>query len=222
MARARSPVTNRFRLIALVLAAVIAAVLYGMVPTGGKSGGEASGPETAGASSLALKPYAIGAVANFVPAAEPLALEPIAFTDGDGNPLTLDDFAGRTVLLNLWATWCAPCREEMPALDALQREAGSDDFMVLALSLDRGGIEKPRAFLEEIGIENLALYHDATGRMGTRLGAFGLPTTLLIGPDGKSLGRLVGPAHWDAPEAVDLVRAATLGGDVLSENGPEI
>jgi len=199
-----SPKT-RFQVTAFFLAAVIAAVLYGMVPMGGKSGDDAPTADYAG---IDLKPYAMGAVENFVPAAEPLDLQEITFTDGDGAPLTLDDFTGRVVLLNLWATWCAPCREEMPDLDALEAELGGDGFLVLALSLDRGGIDKPRDFLEEIEIENLALYHDETGRMGMRLGAFGLPTTLLIGPDGRSLGRLVGPAHWDEPEAVALVRAA--------------
>lgn len=199
----------RFQLAAFILAAGLAAVLYGN-PFGGKSGE----PEAPAASVATLKPYAVGAVQNFVAAREPLPLEAIEFVDGDGNPLTLADFTGRVVLLNLWATWCAPCREEMPALDALQAEAGSDDFLVLALSLDRGGIEKPRDFLEEIEIKHLALYHDKTGRMGTRLGAFGLPTTLLIGRDGKSLGRLVGPAHWDDPDAVALIRAAVAVGQV--------
>lgn len=211
----------RFQIAAFVLAAGLAAVLYGM-PFGGKSGNGTSGTtqpaEGASAAPLAdLAPFAVGAVTNFVPAREPLALEPIQFTDGDGNELTLADFKGRVVLLNLWATWCAPCREEMPALDALEAELGSDDFQVLALSLDRGGIEKPREFLEEIGIEHLALYHDASGRMGTRIGAFGLPTTLLIGRDGKSLGRLVGPAHWDDGDAVALVRAAIGAGNVSAD-----
>lgn len=206
MARKRSPKTARFQLVALVLAALIAAVLYAMVPESGNRTAER--PDVDGPDLAAL---ATGAMVNFVPAREPLALEEVTFTDGKGTALTLADFTGQTVLLNLWATWCAPCREEMPALDRLQAEAGSQDFMVLALSVDRGGIEKPREFLDEIGIETLALYHDASGRAGTKLGAFGLPTTLLIGPDGKSLGRLVGPAHWDAPEAVALVRAAVAG-----------
>lgn len=202
-----SPKT-RFQLVAFILAAVIAAVLYGMVPTGGKSGDTAGSVASSAGGFVDLAPYAIGAVENFVAAKEPFDLNPISFTDGDGNELTLDDFKGRVVLLNLWATWCAPCREEMPALDRLEAELGSDDFLVLALSLDRGGIEKPRDFLEEIEIGNLALYHDKTGRMGTQLGAFGLPTTLLIGRDGKSLGRLVGPAHWDGGTAVKLIQAA--------------
>lgn len=209
----------RFQLAAFILAAGIAAVLYGM-PFGGKlAGGKSETPEAPAATASALKPYAVGAVQNFVAAREPLPLAAIEFVDGEGNPLTLADFNGRVVLLNLWATWCAPCREEMPALDALQAQTGSDDFLVLALSLDRGGIDKPRDFLEEIEIERLALYHDKTGRMGTKLGAFGLPTTLLIGRDGKSLGRLVGPAHWDDPDAVALIEAAVaLGqaGDVTA------
>jgi len=211
MARTRSPVTPRFQITALIFATVIAAVLYGIVSMGGNSGGAPT--DTADTAPVRdLAPYATGAMANFVPAETPLPLAEITFTDGAGRGLTLDDFTGRTVLLNLWATWCAPCREEMPALDALQArvqaQAAGDDFTVLALSLDRGGIDKPRAFLDEIGIQHLALYHDASGRMGMQLGAFGLPTTLLIGPDGHSLGRLVGPAHWDAPEALALIQAA--------------
>ncbi len=206
MAHRKPATTFRFQITALVAAVVIAAVLYGMGPIGGKSADEEGGGK--GAVS-ALAPFAVGAVGNFVPAREPMPVAPIAFVDAAGNELTLADFSGRTVLLNLWATWCTPCREEMPALDALQAQVGGDDVVVLALSLDKGGIEKPKEFLAEVGIRHLALYHDATGRMGTKLGAFGLPTTLLIGPDGRSLGRLVGPAQWDAPEARALIEAAS-------------
>jgi thiol-disulfide isomerase/thioredoxin len=200
-----SPKT-RFQFTAMILAAVIAAVLYGMGPIGGKSDRDASRPMSAGATDL--KPYAIGAMQNFVPADTPLDLKSVSFVDGEGTQLSLEDFRGRVVLLNLWATWCGPCREEMPALDALQAELGSPDFEVLALSLDRGGIDKPRAFLEEIGVTNLALYHDETGRMNVQLGAFGLPTTLLLDRQGRSLGRLVGPAHWETGPAVALIQAA--------------
>jgi len=208
MARKRSPLTARFQFIALALAALIAAVLYVM----GTPGGNRTPPPD-------LAAYATGAVANFVPAREPLALEEVTFTDAEGTPMTLADFSGKTVLLNLWATWCAPCREEMPALDRLQAAAGSDRFAVLALSVDRGGIEKPRAFLEEIGVRHLDLYHDASGRAGVKLGAFGLPTTLLISADGRSLGRLVGPAHWDTPEALALVRAASASDPAAGAGG---
>lgn len=209
MARNRSPKTARFQLIALVLAAAIAAVLYVMLP---ESGNRAA---RRGADAPALSALAVGAMANFVPARTPLDLEEVRFTDGAGRTMTLADFAGRTVLLNLWATWCAPCREEMPALDRLQGELGGDSFTVVALSLDRGALEGPRAFFEEIGVRHLALYHDGSGRAGAKLGAFGLPTTLLIGPDGRSLGRLVGPADWDSPEALELLRAA-IGAQPLS------
>lgn len=205
-----SPKT-RFQLTAFILAAVIAAVLYGMGPMGGKSDGDrdhAVERADAVAASVDLEPLTVGAVENFVPAETPLDLKPISFVDAAGNQLTLDDFEGRVVLLNLWATWCGPCREEMPALDRLQAELGSDEFEVLALSLDRGGIDKPRDFLAEIGVSNLALYHDETGRMNVQLGAFGLPTTLLIDRQGRSLGRLVGPAHWDTGTAIALIQAA--------------
>ena len=130
----------------------------------------------------------------------------VRFQDAAGRDLSLTAFRDRVVLLNIWATWCAPCRREMPTLDRLQAKLGGPDFEVVALSIDRAGIDAVRSFWREIGVEHLAMYVDATGEAATELGAVGLPTTLLIGRDGREIGRLVGPAEWDTPEMVEIIR----------------
>ena len=132
----------------------------------------------------------------------PRALLSPPFIDGEGRELTLEDFRGRVVLLNVWATWCVPCREEMPTLDRLQARLGGDDFHVLPLSIDRAGLGPVRRFYEEIGIRHLGMYLAEDLRAMLALGAIGLPTTILIDRDGRKIARLVGPAEWDSPEAV--------------------
>lgn len=151
--------------------------------------------------------------------AQPKAIPELRFTDGSGNPRTLADFRGKVVLLNLWATWCAPCKVEMPALDKLQAELGGNDFTVLALSIDRGSLEKPRAFLEGAKLANIALYHDAAGESATKVQAGGLPVTLLLDREGREIARLLGPAEWDTPEAVDLVKGFVSGGGASGTGG---
>ena len=136
----------------------------------------------------------------------PRSLPEITFEDGAGQALTLASFKGRTVLLNIWATWCVPCREEMPTLDALQAELGGSGFEVVPLSVDRAGPEVVRKFYAEIGIRNLGLYIDASMQASFDLAAVGLPTTLLIDAEGQELGRLVGPAEWHAPEMIDFLK----------------
>lgn len=135
----------------------------------------------------------------------PRDLPELAFEDGTGKPLTLADFQGQTLLLNIWATWCGPCREEMPALDALQASLGGEAFEVVALSIDRKGIEVVQDFYEDVGIEHLRQYIDTTGMAGTKLGAVGIPTTLLIDPHGNEIGRLVGATEWDSPEMSEFL-----------------
>ena len=117
------------------------------------------------------------------------------FVDGDGRDLTLADFEGRVVLLNIWATWCPPCREEMPTLDALQARLGGSDFHVLPLSIDRAGLEPVRRFYRETGIRNLDLYIAEDTRAMLALAVVGLPTTILIDRIGRERGRLAGPAE---------------------------
>jgi len=132
----------------------------------------------------------------------------ITFQDRDGNERTLEDFQGRVVVLNLWATWCAPCRKEMPSLDRLQAELGGDDLEVVALAVDRGDIGKIKGFYEELGLANLNIYHDPTAKAGRTLRAPGLPTTLVIDRDGGEIGRVLGDAEWDGDEVIALLNAA--------------
>ena len=132
----------------------------------------------------------------------------LTFLDQDGNERTLQDFQGRVVVLNLWATWCAPCRKEMPSLDNLQSQLGGDDFEVIALAVDRGDIGKITGFYQELGLSNLAIYHDKTAKAGRTLAAPGLPTTLVIDRDGTEIGRVLGDAEWDGEEAIALLKAA--------------
>src|SRR5258708_1868309 len=129
-----------------------------------------------------------------------------AFDDAQGRSRTLADFKGKVVLLNIWATWCIPCRKEMPALDRLQGAMGSPDFEVVPVSIDRGGIEKVRAFYAEIGVRHLAMYIDVSGQALRAVRAVGLPTTLVIDPAGQEVGRVVGPAEWNSSEIADILR----------------
>ena len=166
----------------------------------------APGPDAA--ATPAAAPAKTGQMAAFVTKKPPEALPDITFNDADGKPLTLSSFKGRTVLLNLWATWCAPCREEMPSLDRLQKALGSDKFEVVALSLDRQGLEGSKKFLTEVKTENLKLYVDPSAKQGTNLKVIGMPTTILIDKEGRELGRLAGPAEWDSEDAKKLIEAA--------------
>ena len=124
------------------------------------------------------------------------------FHDGAGRNLTLDVFAGRVILLNIWATWCPPCREEKPSLDALQQQLGGPDFAVVPISIDKDGIEVARDFYAEIGIRTLGLYWGEDLRVQLAFAAFGMPTTLLINRKGQELARVFGPAKWDKPVAI--------------------
>ena len=136
----------------------------------------------------------------------PLALPALHFEDGAGHPRSLDDFRGRPVVLNIWATWCVPCRQEMPALDRLQAEFAKSGLLVLALSIDRRGAPVVRQFYRDLGLAALGVYIDRSGKAAGDLGAIGLPTTLLIDRDGHEVGRKSGPAEWDSPDVAALIR----------------
>lgn len=142
----------------------------------------------------------------------PKPLATIQFEAADGRSRSLADFRGKVVLLNIWATWCVPCRKEMPTLDRLQSALGGADFEVVALSIDRR-IDTVRKFFAEIGIQKLAMYLDSSAKATRELGAIGLPTTLLLDREGREIGRLIGPAEWDAPEITDVIRCVIAGDD---------
>lgn len=122
------------------------------------------------------------------------------FKDADGRTLTLTDFRGKDVLLNIWATWCAPCRKEMPSLDRLQKQLGGPKFTVVAVAVDKSGRKAVDDFYARIGIEHLAKYVDASGETTHQLGIAGVPTTLLIDRRGQEVARRVGAAPWDSPK----------------------
>lgn len=209
------------RLVALAALAGIAAGALAVYVRGMPSG---NGPEPAASADCApakaraagLKPLAKGDVAAFSVSDDPKPLAPLLFkagVEGAGQKsLSLADFAGKTVLVNLWATWCVPCREEMPALDQLQAAEGGANFEVVAINIDNGDDQKPQAFLAETGIQSLAYYRDNSLGVFNQLKkeglAFGLPVTLLVDGKGCLLGSMNGPAHWAGADARALVAAA--------------
>lgn len=138
--------------------------------------------------------------------AKPRPVPVVNFVNGKGQPMTSADFRGRTVLLNIWATWCAPCRKEMPTLDRLEQKLGGPNFEVVALSIDHQGRDVVARFYRELGIKTLRLYVDQSAKAIGPLGVVGLPTTLLIDRDGYEIGRKIGPAQWDSAENVELIR----------------
>ncbi|MBY0226705.1 MAG: TlpA family protein disulfide reductase [Hyphomicrobium sp.] len=208
----RGPAASRIGLIGTALAA--AAIGFAAVYV--TQGGPDNDKVTPGAASAPAAEAAVetkdgaggGDLVAFVRKNPPVDMAEISFEDEAGAKKTLADFKGKVILLNLWATWCVPCRHEMPSLDRLQKEMGSDQFEVVALSLDRAGRDAARKFFDEIKVQNLKLYIDQTMKAGNGLRAVGMPTTILIGKDGKELGRLPGPAEWDSEAAKKLVAEA--------------
>ncbi|MBI1385245.1 MAG: redoxin family protein [Rhizobiales bacterium] len=208
---AEAPVT----LAASLAAPPVTAPRATTAPTTAAASVSEAGAPRAGTPAMAdhFKPLLKGGMVKFVASRVPNDLGAVAFRDGEGAPVTLADWKGRVVLVNVWATWCAPCLHEMPSLDRLQKALGGEAFEVVAVSIDRGPPEKPAAFLARVGAEALKLYHDETGKLAKAVGAYGMPTTILVGRDGFELGRLVGPAEWDDAEAQALLKAAiALGG----------
>ena len=205
---------DRFTLIALGVAVGAA---FGLAAVYGISAMQRNPTEAAcrpaGELAKRLAPLARGEVAAVGIASDPKRLPELAFTDTEGKPRTLASFQGKTVLLNLWATWCVPCRKEMPALDALQTRLGGDKFEVVAVNIDTRNLDKPRAWLDEVGIKRLGYYADPSAKVFQDLKAvgkaIGMPTTLLIDPNGCELGVLAGPAEWASDDAIRLIDAAT-------------
>lgn len=165
-----------------------------------------------------LAPFLKGELATFAMAEEETAAPDVMFVNGDGLEKSLADYRGKVILLNLWATWCAPCLNEMPTLDRLKGEMASDDFDVLAVSVDRAGVEKSREFLDRTGAQHLELLVDAAMGLNFAFSAYQLPTTILLGRDGIEIGRMAGDTKWDARE-VKLFLAAVI--DATAEERSE-
>ena len=144
---------------------------------------------------------------RFIGHAEPQMVPDLAFKDAEGHAIHLSDWRGRVALVNLWATWCAPCKTEMPSLDRLQAKLAGRDMVVLAISTDRGGPEAPAEFFARQGITHLKLYNDDTGEAAIRMKAAGLPLTVVVNENGQEIARLVGPANWDSPEIMAQLEA---------------
>ncbi|RWO40022.1 MAG: TlpA family protein disulfide reductase [Mesorhizobium sp.] len=211
----------------LILAALVAGALAGAVAvyvSESRSGNNAPAQAAVGDSrddvtcaaksdrAKKVAASATGEVAALLPADPPQSLKSLAFNGPDGKPMTLADHAGKTVLLNLWATWCAPCRAEMPALDALQKEKGTDSFEVVAVNVDAGDDVKPKKFLSDTGVATLGYYRDSTMALFNDLKkrglALGLPVTMLIDGEGCLIAHMNGPAEWSGPDARRLVETA--------------
>ncbi|TDR87139.1 thiol:disulfide interchange protein TlpA [Enterovirga rhinocerotis] len=203
--------SSAFRRTALTFAAALAVTglgLYGTARLWGNSAGGSCSASSAIAARLA--PLAKGEMAAFQTGVRPLP--DLGFHSPDGAPLTLASFEGRTVLLNLWATWCEPCKREMPALDTLQGEFGGPLFEVAAVNMDTRNLDRPKAWLAEAKIGRLAYYTDHKTTIFKELRSLGeaegLPTTVLVGPDGCKIGKLSGWAEWASDEGRALIRAA--------------
>ncbi len=204
---------GRRRLVAAAVCVVVLAVLagvYGIERLRSNPGAAACRPAVEAAARLA--PLVHGEVAALTVDHTSFQVPELAFKDAAGRDRSLKDWRGRTVLLNLWATWCVPCRREMPALDALQGKLGGPGFEVVAVNIDTRDPEKPLAFLKDVGIKKLAYYSDQSAHvfedLKTAGKAFGMPTTLLVDRSGCEIGTMAGPAEWSSDDGVKLVSAA--------------
>jgi thiol-disulfide isomerase/thioredoxin len=195
----------------LIGAAIGFAGVYGI---GGLKRNATGDPACRPAVDLARKlaPLALGEVAALTMATAPLRLPDLAFEDGDGKPKKLSDWRGRTVLVNLWATWCVPCRKEMPALERLQTNLGGPDFEVVAINIDTRDPEKPKDFLREANLTRLGYFSDQKAKVFQDLKgvgrALGMPTSVLVDGAGCEIATIAGPAEWDSEDAIKLIKAA--------------
>jgi thiol-disulfide isomerase/thioredoxin len=205
------------RRIPIVVAAVLIGGLAGYAGIhglGGLTGGAGGDPACRAAVDTArrIAPLARGEVAALTVASAPLRLPDIAFEDGDGRPKKLSDWQGKTVLVNLWATWCVPCRKEMPALERLQTKLQGPNFEVVAINIDTRDPEKPRNFLKQANLTGLGYFNDQKAKVFQDLKsigrALGMPTSVLVDGKGCEIATIAGPAEWDSEDALTLIRAA--------------
>ncbi len=203
--RAKRAATPGLAVFAFLVVAAGAAGLYEITQHGGKPVAHSGACARSLDAARAIDPLIQGELAALVPARHPRDLTTVAFDDADGHKTTIASFAGQTVLLNLWATWCVPCRAEMPALDRMQAQLGSKSFGVVPVDIDQLRLDKARNFFKDTGVTSLPFYSDNSADILRALGSEGLPTTVLIGGDGCEIATMAGPAQWDSPEAKALI-----------------
>jgi len=162
-------------------------------------------PALAATLAAALPARQAAAVGGLVEATRPLPAD-LVFTDAEGTAKRIADFAGRGLVINLWATWCAPCVAEMPALDRTQASLAADGILVLPLSSDRGGRGQVEPFYRDRGLQHLRIWLDPRGAAARLLGARGLPTTVIVDREGVERARLEGAAEWDTPAMLAAIR----------------
>ena len=212
-----SPRPTATRRIPLVIGAVLVGAVIGYAGVSGlgwQKRGSSGDAACNGAVDLAKKlaPLAHGEVAALTMATTPLRLPDLAFEDADGKPKKLSDWRGKTVLVNLWATWCVPCRKEMPALDSLQAKLGGKDFEVVAINIDTRDPEKPKNFLKDANLTRLGYFSDQKAKVFQELKnigrALGMPTSVLVDANGCEIATIAGPAEWASDDAIKLIKAA--------------
>src|SRR5450759_3595221 len=212
-----TPSPSASRRIPFVIGAVLIGAVIGFAGVYGIGGlkRNAAGDKACAAAvdlSHKLAPLAHGEVAALTMATAPLQLPDLAFWDADGKPKKLSDWRGRTVLVNLWATWCVPCRREMPALESLQTRLGGPNFEVVAINIDTRDPEKPKNFLKEANLTRLAYFSDQKAKVFQDLKAvgraLGMPTSVLVDGQGCEIGTIAGPAEWTSDDAIKLITAA--------------
>jgi thiol-disulfide isomerase/thioredoxin len=217
MPDAPQPRLTATRRIPIVIGAVVIGGLIGyagMTGFGGVKGGAGGDPACRAAVDTAkrIAPLAHGEIAALTMATTPLKLPDLAFEDADGKPRKLSDWRGKTVLVNLWATWCVPCRREMPSLEGLQEKLKGPNFEVVAINIDTRDPEKPKKFLEDAKLTRLGYFNDQKAKVFQDLKgigrALGMPTSVLVDGQGCEIGTIAGPAEWDSEDAVKLIQAA--------------
>lgn len=207
------PAARKWQIVLVALVVGIGLGYAGVTRYNGFDAPAASGPcAPAVATAQRISPLITGEVAALTPATKPLEVPDLIFNDAEGAPKKLSDFRGKTVLLNLWATWCVPCRKEMPALNTLQTKLGGDAFQVVAINIDTRDADKPKAFLADGNLTALPYFTDKSARVFQDLKAvgraLGMPTSVLIDGRGCEIATIAGPAEWDSGSAVKLIEAA--------------
>ena len=180
-------------------------IIIALVAVASRSGPKPEDAETAAVSAPAEAP--VPKAADFVWYDAPKDAPATVFKDAADADKTLADFKGKALVVNFWATWCAPCVKEMPTLDALQSQMGGDTFQVLTISQDREGAKVAQPFVEKNGWKNLALYVEPQGRFQRDASIRGLPTTIVIDKTGKEVGRVEGEVNWTSPEVVEKLKS---------------